>query len=169
MVSSMVEIPHQYIQHGVAIALGVLAYIFWREEGEGLETQHGHLHGNTHTIEHEHMHWHKDTGYHSHIHVHLARTIPGLRVIAGTALVLGFVHEEEFVILALAVGGGVDPLLLLTVYATAVAIALMEVTVLAVKTYTYVQHRIIRYSRYLPKVTASVLAAMAVGFAVGVL
>lgn len=168
LISQFIEIPHLYIQYGVAIALGVLAYLFWREEGEDLvETQHGHLHDNTQLMEHEHTHWHKETGYHSHTHVHLARSMPRLSTIASFALVLGFAHEEEFVILALAVGG-VDPLLLIFAYATAVAVALIGVTVLAVKAYTYVQHKIIPYSRYIPKITASVLAVMAVGFAIGI-
>ncbi len=167
LISPLIEIPFQYLQYGVAIALGVLAYLFWREKGEDfIETQHGHLHDNTQLIEHEHMHWHKDVGYHSHIHVHLARAVPSLNAIAGFALILGFAHEEEFVILSLAVGG-VDPLLLIVTYATAVAIALIGITILAVKAYTYVQHKIIPYSRYLPKITALVLAVMALGFALG--
>ncbi|MEM0367270.1 MAG: hypothetical protein QXW14_05710 [Candidatus Nitrosocaldus sp.] len=167
LISPLIEMPHLYLQYGVAIALGVLAYLFWREKGEDfIETQHGHLHDNTQFIEHEHVHWHKDIGYHSHLHVHLARTMPSLGAIASFALMLGFAHEEEFVILALAVGG-VDPLLLIVAYATAVAIALIGITVLAVKAYMYVQHKIIPYSRYIPKITASVLAVMAVGFALG--
>lgn len=167
LISPLIEIPLQYLQYGVAIALGVLAYLFWREKGEDfIETQHGHLHDNTQLLEHEHMHWHKDVGYHSHIHVHLARAVPSLNAIAGFALILGFAHEEEFVILSLTVGG-VDPLLLIVTYATAVAIALIGITILAVKAYTYVQHKIIPYSRYLPKITALVLAVMALGFVLG--
>ena len=77
-------------------------------------------------------------------------------------------HEEEFVILALAVGG-VDPLALMIAYASSVAVALIGITMLGVKAYTHVQHRVIQYNKYLPKLTAIVLAVMAIGFAVGAL
>jgi len=132
-----------------------------------IETQHGHIHDNIEEVRHEHTHWHKDAGYHSHIHIHQRRTLPSLKAIAGFAFVLGFAHEEEFVILAL-VAGGVDPLMLMIAYASSVAIALIGITMLGVKAYTRIQHRAIQYSKYLPKITALVLAVMAVGFAIGI-
>ncbi|MGH9921956.1 MAG: hypothetical protein ACRD38_04315 [Nitrososphaerales archaeon] len=83
-----------------------MAYIFWREKGEDLiETEHGHLHDFTEPVEHEHTHWHRNSGYHSHIHIHQKRSLSSLKAIASFAFVLGFAHEEEFVILALAAGG----------------------------------------------------------------
>ncbi len=167
-VTMFVEIPQIYLQYGAALALGILAYLFWREKAEDFnETQHGHLHNYTEQVGHEHTHWHKDTGYHLHIHIHQKRIIPSLMTIASFALVLGFVHEEEFVILALAVGG-VDPLMLMIVYASSVTVALIGITMLAVKAFTYVQHKIIQYSKWLPKITALVLVVMAVGFAIGI-
>ncbi len=40
-----IQIPDVYMRYGAAIALGILAYIFWKEKDEDLvETQHGHLH-----------------------------------------------------------------------------------------------------------------------------
>ncbi len=166
-IAMFIEIPQLYLQYGVAIALGILAYIFWREKGEDLiETQHGHLHNNIEQIEHEHAHLHMEIGSHSHIHIHQHRTLPSLKAIASFAFVLGFAHEEEFVILALAVGG-VDPLMLMIAYASAVTVALIGITMVAVKAYTQIQHRVIQYSKYLPKITALVLAVMAVGFAIG--
>ena len=169
LVVMFIEIPHEYLQYGAAIALGILAYVFWRETGEDLvKTQHGHLHDNIEQVEHEHTHWHKEIGYHSHAHLHLARTLPSLKGIASFAFVLGFAHEEEFVILALA-AGGVDPLMLMITYAGSVAAALIGITVLAVKVFTKFQHRFIYYSKYLPKITGIVLAIMAVGFALGIL
>lgn len=50
--------------------------------------------------------------------------------IASIAFVLGFSHEEEFALLALAVGG-VDPLVLMLTYASSVMIGLMGVTLTA--------------------------------------
>lgn len=169
LISPLIEMPHLYLRYGVAMALGVLAYLFWREKVEDLEEiQHGHLHDNVRLIEHEHTHWHKGTGYHTHVHVHRARTMPSLSTITSFALVLGFAHEEEFVILTLA-AGGVDPLMLIVIYASAVAIALMGITILAVKAYTYIQYRIIQYNKYLPRITAFILASMAVGFVLDLL
>jgi hypothetical protein len=158
------------MNYAVAIALGILAFMFWREKSEDLaETQHGHLHHeNTDKIDHEHSHWHKETGYHTHLHVHHQRIRPTLAAIAGFALVLGFAHEEEFVILSLAIGG-VNPILLMIAYASSVAIALIGITVLAVKVYMHIQDRVISYTKYLPKISALVLAAMAVSFAFGLL
>jgi nickel/cobalt transporter (NicO) family protein len=169
-VSMLVQIPQTYLNYAVAIALGILAFIFWREKSEDLEeAQHGHLHHeNTDHIDHEHSHWHKEIGYHTHEHIHQQRVRPTLAAIAGFALVLGFAHEEEFVILSLAVGG-VNPILLMVAYASSVAIALIGITVLAVKVYMHIQHKVIHYTKYLPKISALVLAAMAVGFAFGFL
>lgn len=170
LVTTFVEIPQTYLNYAVAAALGILAYLFWKEKGEDLiKTQHGHLHHDfTEIVEHGHEHWHSDTGYHTHMHLHQKRALPTLAAIAGFALVLGFAHEEEFVILTLAVGG-INPLMLMISYATAVAAGLIGITVLAVKVYSYIQHKVIQYTKYLPKISALILAAMAVGFAFGFL
>ena len=169
-VTMYIQIPQTYLNYAVAAALGVLAYLFWKEKTEDLiETQHGHLHHDfTEQLEHEHPHWHSGEGNHIHLHLHQKRSLPTLTAIAAFALVLGFAHEEEFVILTLAVGG-INPLLLMVAYATAVAVGLIGVTVLAVKVYSYIQHKVIQYTKYLPKISALILAAMAIGFAVGIL
>jgi nickel/cobalt transporter (NicO) family protein len=169
-VTMFIQIPQTYLNYAVAAALGMLAYLFWKEKTEDLiETQHGHLHHDfTEQLEHEHSHWHSGTGNHIHLHLHQKRSSPTLVAIAAFALVLGFAHEEEFVILTLAVGG-INPLLLMTAYATAVAGGLIGVTVLVVKVYSHIQHKVIQYTKYLPKISALILTAMAVGFAVGLL
>jgi len=169
-VTMFIQIPQTYLNYAVAVALGILAYLFWREKTEDLiETQHGHLHHDfTEQIEHEHTHWHSSKCSHTHIHIHEKRSLPTLAAIAGFALVLGFAHEEEFVILTLAVGG-INPLLLMSVYATAVAAGLIGVTVMAVKIYSFIQHKVIQYTKYLPKISALILGAMALGYAVGLL
>jgi hypothetical protein len=163
-----IQIPQTYLNYAVAAALAILAYLFWKEKTEDLiETQHGHLHhGFTEQLEHEHPHQHNGAGNHIHLHLHQKRSLPTLTAIAAFALVLGFAHEEEFVILTLAVGG-INPLFLMVAYATAVAVGLVGVTVLAVKVYFHIQHKVIQYTKYLPKISALILAAMAAGFAVG--
>lgn len=170
LVTMFLQIPQTYLNYAVAAALGVLAYLFWKEKTEDLiETQHGHLHHDfTEQLEHEHPHWHSGAGNHIHLHLHQKRSLPTLTAIAAFALVLGFAHEEEFVILTLAVGG-INPLLLMVAYATAVAVGLIGVTILTVKVYSYIQHKVIQYTKYLPKISALILAVMAVGFAVGIL
>lgn len=168
-VTQFVEIPKDYMNYVVAVALGILAYMFWKEKTEDLtETQHGHFHSDTEQMEHEHLHWHKETGNHFHIHAHqkiMMRLTLG--AIAGFALALGFAHEEEFVILSLAVGG-IEPILLMIAYASAVASALIGITILAVKVYTVIEKRILHYIKYLPKISAIMLAFMAVGFALNI-
>jgi nickel/cobalt transporter (NicO) family protein len=147
-VTMFIQIPQTYLNYAVAAALGILAYLFWKEKTEDLiETQHGHQHHDfTEQLEHEHEHWHSSTGSHTHIHLHQKRSLPTLAAIAGFALVLGFAHEEEFVILTLAVGC-INPLLLMIAYATAVAAGLIGVTVIAVKIYSYIQHKVILYTK----------------------
>jgi len=165
--TTFVKIPHFYFQYGAAIALGILAYIFWKQkEDDFTETQHGHLHDNMEFLEHEHTHWHNGIGYHSHVHIHQQRKILGLRALAIFAIVLGFAHEEQFVILALAAGGH-NPFVIMIAYVLAVSAAMIGVTILGIKIFTQLQHRILHYVKYLPKISAIILAGMAIGFAVG--
>jgi nickel/cobalt transporter (NicO) family protein len=176
LLTNIIEIPQVYMRYGAAIALGILAYIFWKEKGEDFaNTQHGHLHENeilikegTATRQHEHKHWHKEPGYHSHVHTHQRRELPSLRKIASFAFVLGFAHEEEFVILAIAATQTIDPIILMVAYASSVAGALIGITFILMKLYQrFFQYKMIYYSKYLPKIAAIVLVVMAVGFAVG--
>ena len=171
----LIEIPQIYLRYSAAIGLGILAYIFWKEKAEDyIQTQHGHLHNNSDSemegsASHEHMHWHKSAGYHSHEHIHQIRQYPSLKSITGLAFILGFVHEEEFVILALAAGGRENPLIIMIAYASSVALALIGITILSLKVYKHFQDKIIYYSKYLPKITAILIASMAIGFALGLL
>jgi ABC-type nickel/cobalt efflux system permease component RcnA len=166
-VTEFVKIPHVYMEYAAAVVLAILAYMFWREKTEDFtETQHDHLHDNSEFIEHEHLHWHNGIGWHTHAHTHQQREIPKLTALASFALLLGFAHEEQFVILAMAAGGH-NPLLLMVAYACAVSGAMIGITVLGVKTYMRFQHRVIHYSKYLPKISAVILAVMAIGFALG--
>ena len=167
-----IQIPELYLKYGAAIALGILAYVFWKEKGEDLvETQHGHLHDNKDNLKlsHQHNHWHNGLGYHSHVHSHQERSTPTLKSIISFAFVLGFAHEEEFVLLALAASQSIDPILLMIVYALSVSVGLIAVTVMCLKVYQRFQYNLIHYSRYLPKITAILLAIMSIGIVVGII
>src|SRR5919198_978815 len=70
-ITMFVKLPQLYLNYAAAIALGILAYIFWREKGEDLiETQHGHFHSHAEAQIHEHAHCHKGIGHHAHLHLH---------------------------------------------------------------------------------------------------
>lgn len=168
--SIYIDIPQNYLNYAAALALAILAYMFWREKPEDLvKSQHGHLHDHqfSEEVKHNHRHWHKGEGYHIHLHTHLIRRLPSLSALAISALVLGFAHEEEFVILSVA-AAGVDPLLLIIIYALSVSVALMGITILSVKVITTtIQDKIIYYTKYLPKISAIILATMAIAFGLG--
>jgi nickel/cobalt exporter len=167
-----IQIPQLYLKYGAAAALAILAYVFWKEKGEDLvETQHGHLHDRKENSElvHQHVHKHSRVGYHSHIHSHKERAVPTLKSIISFAFVSGFVHEEELVLLALAASQSIDPILLMMVYALSVSAALISVTMICLRVYQRFQYALIRYSKYLPKITSILLAFMSVGIAVGIL
>lgn len=167
------EIPEIYMTYGAAIALGILAYVFWKEKGEDLsKTQHGHLHDGKReedksVLEHYHTHCHNGLGYHSHNHSHQERSTPSLKSIISFAFVLGFVHEEEFVILALAASQSIDPVVLILAYALSVAAALIGITVICMKFYQRFQYKVIHYSKYLPKITAVFLIFMSLTILLG--
>lgn len=165
--STYIHIPQNYLNYAAAIALAILAYMFWKEKPEDLvKNQHGHLHQFSDGVKHDHIHWHTDEGYHRHLHTHQIRILPSLSAVTGSALVLGFAHEEEFVILSLT-AAGVNPLLLVIVYALSVSVALIGVTILSVKVITTIQDRMIHYIKYLPKVSAIILSIMAIAFGSG--
>ncbi len=64
-----------------------------------------------------------------YLHTHPVRILPSLSALAISALVLGFAHEEQFVILSLA-AGIVNPLLSMIVNALSVSVALIDITIL---------------------------------------
>ena len=81
-------------------------------------------------------------------------------------MILGFAHEEEFALLALAVGG-VDPLILMVTYALAVMAALIGISVFSVIAYSQVQSRLEKYEYLIPKVTGLILLLTAATFLLG--
>ena len=113
--------------------------------------------------------WHNGLGYHSHLHFHHERSTPSLKSIISFAFVLGFVHEEEFVILALAASQSIDPVVLILAYALSVTAALIGITTICMKSYQRFQYKVIHYSKYLPKITAVFLIFMSLTILLGVL
>jgi nickel/cobalt exporter len=91
-----------------------------------------------------------------------------LKSIVSFAFVLGFVHEEEFVVLALAASQSIDPIVLVLVYALSVTAALIGITVICMKFYERFQYKVIHYSKYLPKITAIFLIFMSLTILLGV-
>jgi len=162
--SSLFTFPSQLMKYLAGAVLIVLAlrFLFEKVEDEN-EEQHGHLHENTGQVEHEHAHEHPDIGRHNHWHRHAKKVEMTLLGIATFAFVLGFAHEEEFALLALA-AGGVNPLSLMVCYAVSVTIALVGITLVSIKAYQEVEAKIKRYKKYIPRISAIVLVAMAVAF-----
>jgi len=160
--TSFVDLSFSLLNYVAAAILLILAYKFFTEDvKDELEDQHGHLHENVKTIEHEHEHEHPGQGRHNHWHKHAKRIALSLGGIATFAFVLGFAHEEEFALLALAVGG-INPLMLMISYATSVTLALIGITLLSIKAYESVHPKIKRYEKYIPKISALVLLIMAI-------
>lgn len=148
----------KYIAAGILL---LLAFKLFREKTAGLEKQHGHIHENHPDIEHEHEHEHPGEGKHSHFHKHLTGIALSLWGLASFAFILGFAHEEEFALLAL-VAGGVNAWILMLAYAAAVLLGLVMVTVGCVKVYESLKTKLARYERYVPKISAVILALMAI-------
>jgi nickel/cobalt transporter (NicO) family protein len=147
----------KYVAAGILL---ILAYRLFREKTDGLEKQHGHIHENQPEVEHEHEHEHPGTGKHTHTHKHSLGIALSLTGLAAFAFILGFAHEEEFALLAL-VAGGVNAWILMFSYGIAVLLGLVAVTVICVSIFKQLQPKLIKYERYVPKIGAAFLAAMA--------
>lgn len=153
-----------YINYIAGGALIILAakYLLGRPKDE-FEDQHGHVHEDFEG-EHEHEHEHPDGTKHIHKHKHAKRVFLTLWSIASIAFILGFAHEEEFALLALAVGG-IDPLALMLTYALAVTVALIGVTLLSVRIYRRLD--LGKYDSLIPKISGFIMLAMGVTFILG--
>lgn len=147
----------KYVAAGILL---ILAFRLFREKTDALEKQHGHIHENQPEIEHEHEHEHPGQGWHTHWHKHTLGMTLSLIGLATFAFVLGFAHEEEVALLAL-VAGGVNAWVLMFSYSISVLLGLVAVTIISVKIYKQLQPKLIRYERYIPKIGAGFLVAMA--------
>jgi ABC-type nickel/cobalt efflux system permease component RcnA len=160
------------------VALGVREY---RRGGHGHDHGHDHDLGHSHDAhDHEHQHETESPGLVASLrsrlpfvgslgHDHptagdLDRT--GLAGLVWTAFVLGFVHEEEFEIIGLCLGSSVC-LELMLVYAIAVMVALVGLTLLLIAGYYRYEERMERYAEHFPTISAAVLVVMGLGFVLG--
>jgi ABC-type nickel/cobalt efflux system permease component RcnA len=89
-----------------------------------------------------------------------------LRGITVLAFTLGFAHEEEFALLALAMGG-IDPYTLMMAYALAVAVGLVGITLLGVKVFDRLEERLKKHHHLLPRISALLLVALGLSFITG--
>ena len=158
---------------------------------------HGHAHDHSHDGDQSHdrdrSHTHDHSHDHGHVHDHhdenrdlldkIKLAIPfvgghshgsaedatdrGLWGIAGFAFVLGFAHEEEFEIIGLCLGSRYC-LELMLVYALAVLVALIALTLLLVAGFERYGERVEGLAEHLPTVSAVVLVALGLGFIFGV-
>ena len=161
LLNSWLDFEAPWLKYLAAGVLLLLAIKLWREKSDGLEKQHGHIHENNPEVEHEHDHEHQGQGRHAHWHKHSLGIVLSLWGLASFAFILGFAHEEEFALLAL-VASGINAWVLMISYSVAVLLGLIAVTIASVKTYTILQPKLIRYEKYIPKVSSGLLVAMAV-------
>lgn len=151
-----------WIKYVAAALLLALAFKLFREKVNDLERQHGHNHPGNPEIEHEHEHEHPGQGQHTHKHKHQAAVALSLLGLASFAFILGFAHEEEIALLAL-VAGGLNAWVLMVAYGVSVLLGLVVVTIVGVKLYKQFQPKLARYEKYIPKISAGLLAVMAAG------
>jgi nickel/cobalt transporter (NicO) family protein len=150
-----------WLKYVAALVLLLLAVKLWFEKPDEMEKQHGHLHEDAPEIEHEHEHEHPGHGRHTHLHKHSVGIALSLWGLAVFAFILGFAHEEEFALLAL-VASGVNAWVLMVSYGLAVLLGLIAITIASVKIYKKLQPKLIRYEKYVPKISAGILAVMAI-------
>jgi len=158
------SIPYiNFIAGGVLLILAVRS---WMEKPKDLEYQHGHTHDEIEISEHEHEHEHSGGIKHTHKHTHRRRVLLTLKGISIFAFILGFAHEEEFALLSLA-AGGVNPWLMMLAYALAVTLGIVTITLVGVRAFRLMRARFHKYEHLLPKITAVVLALLALSFFLG--
>ena len=143
------------------VGLGIREY----RRGHGHDGGAAAGHDHRHDADHDHGDGHRSDHGHRHLtREDLDRT--GLWGLVWTAFVLGFVHEEEFEIIGLCLGSTAC-LELMLVYAVAVMVSLCGLTMLLIAGYERYEDRVERWAAHLPTLSAVVLVAMGLGFALG--
>jgi len=152
----------KFVAAGILVVVAVKLFL---EKPDSMENQHGHIHEEFPEGEHEHEHEHSGGEKHSHLHKHKTGVVLSLLGLASFAFILGFAHEEEFALLALA-AGGMNAWVLMLSYALAVLFGLIAVTLAFVKAYKLLQPKLVRYEKYVPRIGAVTLVIMAIIVAV---
>jgi len=164
LVSEIITIPVDLLRYITAGTLIIIAILFWLEKPDDIiSDQHEHLHENREPLEHEHLHSHLDGNQHIYPHTHAKNPTKTLLGLATFALMLGFVHQEEFALIALFLIG-INPWLLIFVYATSVSVGLIGITLICTKAYKRFLPKFQKYQDKLPKISAIILLIMALGF-----
>jgi cytochrome c biogenesis protein CcdA len=172
-----------YVAGGLLLLMAVHQ---WRGAGRH-HHHHGHHHGEDHERDgdHDHGRAHDHSGGHGgdhrddrhsgrdHGHSHGGapaepRAAGSLLGLVGFAFALGFVHEEEFAIIALAAGKA-NPWLVMGVYAAAVGLSLVLLTMVAIATLNRFDKQLARHQEHLPRISAVILALMGVAYLTGLL
>lgn len=146
-----------YVAGALLIFLGIHEY----------RSDHSHDH-DAEEYDHDHDHDHEDDHNHDHDHELSPNDPRGLWGITSAAFFLGFAHEEEFEIIALCTGSSYC-LELMLVYALAVILALVALTLLFVAGFEQYEERAERYAEYFPTISAVILIVMGLGFIADVL
>ncbi len=100
-----------------------------------------------------------------HDHANEKKPVATLKDIAMFAFVLGFLHEEEFALLGFCLGN-INCLMMMILYATAVSLSIITITLLAIYGYSKIEHKMHHAEHYLPKASAVILFIMAILYAV---
>ena len=166
----------RYVAGTMLILLGIHEY---RRSGHGESHDHGHHEheASTHADHHDHVSvgesgvfsWLRARLFTGGSHQQLTAEDAerGLLALGGTALLLGFAHEEPIQILAICVGTPFC-LELMLVYSVTVIIAILIPTLLLIAGYERHQTTVEAYTPYLPLLTAGVLIGMGLAFIVGI-
>ncbi|MBU2009343.1 MAG: nickel/cobalt transporter [Chloroflexi bacterium] len=166
LLQNWLDFEAPWMKYVAAALLLVLAFRLFREKVDDLERQHGHRHPGGPETEHNHGHEHPGQGEHTHEHEHRAAVVLGLLGLASFAFILGFAHEEEIALLALA-AGGLNAWTLMMAYGVSVLLGLITATIIGVKLYEQLQPKLARYEKHIPKMGSVLLAAMAIIIAIG--
>ena len=169
IVSELFIIPVDLLRYITAGLLIVIAIVFWRQDiSEDITNQHEHLHENKEPLEHEHEHNHLEGNKHIHTHSHAKSPGKSLIGLAAFALILGFVHAEEFALIAIILLG-INPWIIIFAYAGAVTIGLVGITLICTKAYKRFLPKFQKYQHLIPKISAIILILMAIGFIFNIL
>ncbi len=143
------------------VVAGALLLLMAAHQWRGGHHHHHHHHHRAGDQHHDHGHHHHDHA------VGDGKSVGSLMGLAGFAFALGFVHEEEFAIIALAAGKA-NAWLVMGVYAIAVAVSLVVLTCLAIATLNRFEKRLHRYEHLLPRISAAILGLMGLAYIAGV-